>query len=295
MPPATSEATMERGTDAMPGSSDAPPAKALSDQDLLALVRRSTGRFKTDTSLKRPGSEDARPSAGFTPRSFAKPATSPRSSEADPARDVTNPLEEGEAASAPQSPSEALTEDFQPAPPMPSIDLEAERRAAREEGRAEALQEIEAAKEEARKQALQTAEWDADRVISAARDVFMAAAVNLQAATDESEHKLALTIEQAVQALASERAGIAIDASPPSFMARIERLARDISSDCANAVVALNPDDLAAIEPHIEDFTLLSDAQLVAEPELARGDLRLKMGDITYADVLGQDSKQASA
>jgi flagellar assembly protein FliH len=49
----------------------------------------------------------------------------------------------------------------------------------------------------------------------------------------------------------------------------------------------LNPDDLAAITPHLAGFDVLGGAALVADARLARGDVEVRAEGIRLADLIG--------
>ncbi|MEM9435474.1 MAG: hypothetical protein AAGA15_00425 [Pseudomonadota bacterium] len=280
-------------------------AIALSNAEIAHLMGRSTGQFERSAHLPLFGAKGAPPA--FRRREYAalpgdlgpKDALSSAGEGARPVGDISEPASvdtvddttEGAdgAARAPHGAGPSFHADG----PPPPLDIEAEKRAAHAEGRAEALEEIEAAKEAARQDALQIAQQEADRSVSEARDVFLAAAARLDAAANDAEMRLARTIEASVHALASDRAGVEIDRSPPAFIARIERVARTVASECQGALVEMHPEDLAAIEPYLSELTTLSGAQLTSGQGLARGDLKLQLGDIAFEDVLDRPVHEA--
>lgn len=282
----------------------APPASAvvLSNAEILRLLGHRKSRFERNSQFALPNAE--REATGFKGREFAAiPATKiaetwiSESSNAEVSG--SNYSETDMAVSEPSettnAPDNLNTSVFQAHEPAAMLDIEAERREARAQGHAEALEEIERAKEEARQEALQMAKSEAERSISEARDVFIAAATRLDTAASDTEGRLAKAIETAVHALASDRAGVEIDSSPQHFMARIEGIARAIASGSQSAVVEMHTDDLAAIEPYLSELNTLVDAQFTAGENLSRGDIRLTLGDIAFEDILNQCKPEAPA
>ena len=50
----------------------------------------------------------------------------------------------------------------------------------------------------------------------------------------------------------------------------------------------MNPADLLAIKPHIKDFSPLAKGRLSPDTTLGRGDLRIRMDEITFSDAIGE-------
>ncbi|MEZ5753697.1 MAG: FliH/SctL family protein [Paracoccaceae bacterium] len=50
--------------------------------------------------------------------------------------------------------------------------------------------------------------------------------------------------------------------------------------------IRLNPDDLAAIMPHLDGFEVIAGASLQGDPRLARGDVDVRSDGIRLADLL---------
>jgi len=116
----------------------------------------------------------------------------------------------------------------------------------------------------------------------------LAALTRLNTAEEEVAATLTTHLETAVRVLASDRAGQKIDDTPQPFQRRIEKMARDIATGAESLVVQMNPADLMAIKPHIKSFSPLSKARLAPDPSLGRGDVRLNMDEITFADVIAE-------
>lgn len=264
--------------------SAAPAPKALTADDLLALVRRSPQQFQK----KNPVDTD---DAGVV-HSFVSQTPVRRIDEARPAP-VPDPEGRAEPAvetPAPETGTEAAgeSESFSPAAPPKVIDMEAERQASWQAGYDQAMQEIDAARSQAREAALAEARADADATLEEVRTAFEAALARLNSAEQEVAATLTTHLETAMRILASERAGQKIDDTPQPFLRRIEKMAREIAAGAESLVVQMNPADLMAIKPHIKSFSPLSKARLSPDPKLGRGDLRLKMDEVSFADVIAE-------
>ena len=249
---------------------------ALTPEDLLALVRRSSGKFQKHM----PGAPDTE-AAGFAPLSFVRAPEPETEPEATP--------QETETEQPPASDAEPET-GFTPAPAPQPIDIEAERRAAWAEGHAEALREIETARAEAREAALEEARSTAAEEVAEARDIFTATVTRLTTAEHEMTEALTAKVEQAVRLLAAQRAGQKIDEAPRPFLRKIEKMTREIAAGCDSTVIRMNPADLVAIKPHIKGFSPLAKARLAPDTTLGRGDIRIVMDDITFSDVIAERS-----
>lgn len=268
--------------------SAAPAPKTLTADDLLALVRKSPQQFQKKASVE--GKEGAT-APGFVSQNLVRrveepvpaPVSAPSPEPEAPEADLTgaSPSESAEDAGA-------ETENFSPAEPPKVIDMEAERQAAWAAGHAEAMKEIEAARAQAREEALVQARAEADAMFDEVRSAFEAALTRLSTAEEEVAATLTTHLETAVRVLASDRAGQKIDDTPQPFQRRIEKMARDIAAGAESLVVQMNPADLMAIKPHIKSFSPLSKARLAPDPSLGRGDVRLNMDEITFADVIAE-------
>lgn len=256
----------------MPATDLPPEPGALTPEDLLALVRRSSQQFQR----RDPAKPVAQAESGFAPQTMVRPlrAAIP---EAEPA---------APAIAAASDPKPAAT--FTPAPPPPTFDIEAERRVAWAEGHAAAMQEIEAARAKARAEALEEASATAAQDIAEVRDAFTAAITRLTSAENERLADLTAKLELAVRQLATQRAGQKIDEAPRPFLRRIEKITHQIAAGAENTVVLMNPADLMAIKPHIKDFSPLAKGRLSPDTTLGRGDLRLRMDEITFSDVIAE-------
>lgn len=180
---------------------------------------------------------------------------------------------------------------FHPAPPPVELDLAALRAEAHALGRAEAEAEAEARIEATRAQAHAAGHAEAmagaAADLAAARAALLAVTQTLTEASETSAARLFAALDAAVLRLASDRAGMVIDANPAPFRARIEALANRAGAAGAETEIRLNPDDLAAIGPG------LCGACLVADPGLARGDALLRTGDMHIDDILSAAPRRA--
>ena len=253
----------------MPAPDLPPEPGALTPEDLLTLVRRSSQQFQR----RDPAKPVAQSESGFAPQAVVRPL---RAQTSEPATAPVDTAPEPTAAT------------FTPAPPPPTFDIEAERRVAWAEGHAAAMQEIEAARAKARADALDEARATAARDIAEARDVFTAAVTRLTSAENERLADLTTKLELAVRNLATQRAGQKIDEAPRPFLRRIEKITHQIAAGAEGTVVLMNPADLLAIKPHIKDFSPLAKGRLSPDTTLGRGDLRIRMDEITFSDAIGE-------
>lgn len=153
-------------------------------------------------------------------------------------------------------------------------------------GRADGFDEgLAQGRAEGRAEAQAAAEADLGATIGPARDAFLAATARLVAGPDLADG-IAEVIAGAVRRLAAERAGQMIDALPAAFAARVEAMADRVAQGVRAVSVRLNPDDLAAITPHLAGFDVLGAAELVPDARLARGDVEVRVEGIRLADLL---------
>jgi flagellar assembly protein FliH len=126
----------------------------------------------------------------------------------------------------------------------------------------------------------------AEAELAPARGAFLSAAARLAVAGDPADD-IAGMLAEAVRKLAAERAGQMIDALPAAFAARVEVMADRVAQGVREVSLRLNPEDLAAIGPHLEGFDVLGGAVLVADARLARGDVDVRAEGIRLADLIG--------
>ncbi len=94
------------------------------------------------------------------------------------------------------------------------------------------------------------------------------------------------TIAEAVKTLAAQRAGQMIDEMPAPFVKRVEALADRVAQGVAAVTVRLNPDDFAAIKPHLAGSDLLNPDRIGPDDNLSRGDVDIRSGAVQLRDVL---------
>lgn len=137
------------------------------------------------------------------------------------------------------------------------------------------------------------AEADALAGLSDATRAFEAAAKALLHPAEDALAALRAEITDAVLQIASERAGIEIDAMPAAFVERIEALADRIHSRATQPVLRINPADLSAIETHIAGSDALSMMRIVASEDLQRGDVDLAVEGLRLSDrIMGQPASR---
>lgn len=266
--------------------SAAPAPKTLTADDLLALVRKSPQQFQKKAPVE---VMDGAAAQNFVPqnplRRVEDPAPAPAPSvEPEDIPETNIP----DAGTAPEAETVDHADTFSPSALPKVIDMEAERQVAWQAGFDQAMQEIEAARVQAREEALAQARAEADATLDEVRSAFETALARLNTAEEEVAVALTAHLDTAVRVLASDRAGQKIDDTPQPFQRRIEKMARDIAAGAESLVVQMNPADLMAIKPHIKSFSPLSKARLAPDPALGRGDVRLKMDEITFADVIAE-------
>jgi flagellar assembly protein FliH len=270
--------------------SAAPAPKTLTADDLLALVRKSPQQFQKKAPVE---VMDGAAAQNFVPQSPLRrvedPAPAPAPSvEPEDIPETNIPDAAPDTGTAPEAETVDHVDTFSPSALPKVIDMEAERQVAWQAGFDQAMQEIEAARVQAREEALAQARAEADATLDEVRSAFETALARLNTAEEEVAVALTAHLDTAVRVLASDRAGQKIDDTPPPFQRRIEKMARDIAAGAESLVVQMNPADLMAIKPHIKSFSPLSKARLAPDPALGRGDVRLKMDEITFADVIAE-------
>ncbi|MEM6727976.1 MAG: FliH/SctL family protein [Pseudomonadota bacterium] len=243
--------------------------RVLTEAEIAALTQSKSAPFARNDRLSTKAPSLKFIARGLEARARASAGADTNATASAPPKDAPD----GEAA-------------FEPREAPPTIDIEAEKRAAFEAGKAAAAAEHAAERADIEAKAQEIAQWDAEARIAAASDPIRAILAGLTAQVDAREAALADRIEAAVQALASERAGQAIDAAPPPFRARIERLVRDVAADAALTSVTLNPDDLAALKAAGNDLARMGEALFTADAALSRGDVALAFGHVRVADTL---------
>ena len=189
---------------------------------------------------------------------------------------LRQPIAELDDANGPETAQ--ISEDV-PALQRGAIDIGARLTAAREEGHAAGVL---AGLAEGAKHGVALARAE----LAHARQAFEAAVAHLIAPTAADIAGLTQTMDQALCTLASQRAGQQIDVLPLPFLQRIEALADRVGQGFRQISFRMNPDDLAAISPHLAGSELLASARLRPDARLARGDLEIIADGVRVADIL---------
>ena len=169
------------------------------------------------------------------------------------------------------------------APAPPPIDLDAERAAAHADGFAAGLAQGDA---EGHARGMAEGQARAEAELAEARALFEAATLRLSHLEAAGLGTLTDTIAEAVKTLAAQRAGQMIDEMPAPFVKRVEALADRVAQGVAAVTVRLNPDDFAAIKPHLAGSDLLDPDRIGTDDNLSRGDVDIRSGAVQLRDVL---------
>lgn len=267
-----------------------PEARAVTHSDIMAMVRDAQS-----TAFKPSGGGAAQAGQGFQSRDFAKPITTEEMFLSPKAKtvldDIVNKPRKTAEAPAPKTPEvqpEPVVAEEQTAaepemPPEPAgptpEEIDALRQAAFDEGHAAGLAAGMA-------QGRAEAEAEATARLAEAHVVLDQAVAALSAPGAEAMAALTQQITEAVQTLASQRAGAQIDKTPKAFVQRIEKMAGRIAEGLGALTVRLNPDDLTTVRPLIEGSVTLAEGRLIPAPHLSRGDLDIQVGDVRLNDIL---------
>jgi flagellar biosynthesis/type III secretory pathway protein FliH len=98
--------------------------------------------------------------------------------------------------------------------------------------------------------------------------------------------ELEIDIQAAIISLASERAGVAIQDLPESFLARIEHLMSRVGNSVDSPVITLNRDDLIHITKAKEQSETLSKMRFIEEARFNHGDISINLAGIEIEDIL---------
>ena len=102
--------------------------------------------------------------------------------------------------------------------------------------------------------------------------------------------KLEAAMFGAINQLASERAGMEIDAHPAAFTDKVASMVSRIRNRIEDPVIHLHPDDLAAIKPQLEKQLAPRQISLHADEHMKRGDARVDVGSIGVMDLIDDRS-----
>ena len=98
--------------------------------------------------------------------------------------------------------------------------------------------------------------------------------------------ELEIDIQAAILSLASERAGVAIQDMPESFLTRIEHLMSRVGNSVDSPVIKLNRDDLIHITKAKEQSETLSKMRFIEEARFNHGDISINLAGIEIEDIL---------
>ena len=139
-----------------------------------------------------------------------------------------------------------------------------------------------------------------DQQLLAAINSFTAASEALTQPDNIDLSQLSTAMYGAIAKLASERAGIAIDAHPDAFAARIEQMIARIRNHVETPLIRLHPDDATAITSTLETKMAPRQIQIISDGTLNRGDAQINVGDIGVIDLIeavdtapGTDGREA--
>lgn len=256
--------------------------EAIDHEAIMRMIREGAA-FRPASPVERVAPEALAP--GFRavpPDEVARLPAEPKQTAGQTARQTAAP-------SAP----DAGDDGFRPAPEPMTVDLDAIRAEARAAGRAEAEAEaaalIEAARAEGHAQGHAEAMERAAAELAKARAALLSAAEAVTRGGEEAAPRLFAALEAAILRLASDRAGMAIDANPDHFRHRIAALVARVEAAGAATEIHLNPADLAALGEAALPPGLRADATL------ARGDAVVRVGDVRLDDILTGDRPQGGA
>ncbi len=112
----------------------------------------------------------------------------------------------------------------------------------------------------------------------------IAAFKNSDSEAYDSIHK---AIEDKIIALASERAGYAIEDNPEPFVEKISRFVQSIGDANRQMTIRLNPNDLSLIQDNLADHNLQPE-YFIGDFKLQPGDVRIISGAIEIQDILSK-------
>ena len=98
----------------------------------------------------------------------------------------------------------------------------------------------------------------------------------------------------AINQLASERAGIEIDAHPDPFTTKVASMVSRIRNRIDEPVIHLHPQDIAAIQPQLEKQLAPRNFTLTADEMMKRGDARVDVGSIGVMDLIDDQLGKAA-
>lgn len=253
--------------------------QAIDHEAIMRMIREGAA-FRQASPVERLAPEDLGP--GFRAVGLDEVARRP-----------ADTPEAGKRAPTAIHPAQGESDDFRPVAEPAVFDPDAIRAEARAEGRAEAEAEatarVEAARAEGHAAGHTEAMAGAAAELDDARRALLAATEAVARGIDEALPRLFTSIEGAILRLASERAGLAIDANPEPFRRRIEALVERVVTTGADTEIRLNPEDIAALG------AVRLPPGIQADPTLARGDAMIRVGDVRLDDILARGARTEGA
>ncbi|MBL6782063.1 MAG: hypothetical protein ISQ21_03405 [Alphaproteobacteria bacterium] len=134
------------------------------------------------------------------------------------------------------------------------------------------------------------AEIDAN--LNAAMTSFIAAADAISREDSIDIAQLETAMFNAINQLASERAGIEIAINPAPFSAKVASMVSRIRNRIEDPVIHLHPEDITAIQPQLEAQLAPRQITLRADATMKRGDVRVDVGSIGVMDLLDDQPGQ---
>ena len=125
-----------------------------------------------------------------------------------------------------------------------------------------------------------------EKKFSEQQNTFDALITSLTKMSFAETKELEIDIQAAILSLASERAGVAIQDMPESFLARIEHLMSRVGNSVDSPVITLNRDDLIHITKAKELFETLSKIRFIEEARFNHGDISINLAGIEIEDIL---------
>lgn len=238
-------------------------AEALDHQAIMDLIRGRSAEFRAASPIL--------PASGFNPAPALAAAM--------------------KSALAEEIPTGAGTPSDTATPALSETDLTRARQEGWAEGRAAAEATFEAKLAEMRHAAETTARTEISQEMEAQTQSFGDALARLNQISAEHIRELETTMTAAIFVLASERAGQAIDTAPQAFLARIKDVAQKLTEGATPSKIHLHPDDLATLASWRGPEIAKEIGNLVADPDLLRGDLRVDFGPLRLSDLISERAR----
>ena len=109
---------------------------------------------------------------------------------------------------------------------------------------------------------------------------------NIFSVTPDFSSKLNLSINKLISKITTEVLGYEIDNKNEFFQNRIKELVDSIETSVKDVEIYLNQKDLDAINNYNKENNIIISFKLQPDPNLKRGDLRIKSGSINLGDIV---------